>query len=798
MMDPILYQQAVDAAIPQKAELVTVIQIGLIAASVAFSAFRRPGGRKGVAPVDEAETQLFERGSLVPISYGRHWMGALHAVRGRRETRRRNSGNNEFFEQAVQLIALGPMEAFYAISSARETGDGVIIREPTQLGPFYDALEFSVSRGDDFALYPGTPDSPPPPDWVRLRMGDDWTNFAGVSAVHYDSADKGQGGGFWDEREYDCEHMTYPSSALGVPRIIVADNLNGVNPAYFLHEILTLQAPHGAAINESWIYGQGLIEFAETMNNEQIPLAGVFAGELTAGGLIEEMLVNYGMGIVELDGMLWPRTVRAGSTSGSLTLDQMDFPIQTTRSEPDDRATGVRFSFSDHARLSEKSYVPVPVNATSQLNGGVYTGEENIIFANCPSAATKISGLRRAQMLASEQATFNAGRDAERILPMDVIDAGGELFVVNVKRSDAMTGWCRFEGLVDPPLATDTQVLDPGRGVDEQLLEAEPDLLVVVLPTLEGDVPGALILRIRAHAQIDSAVVHVSAGGSPFVPAGNPIPHSSGGVALEGRPPDVERWRPEAQFNDGSAFVIPSESYDGPFEGHFFVQQLGSETSASEPEWPTTTGGEVQETVFRGQGIRWRAFADSSIVIEPLNLDYLELPDLRGDETGHQIGLLRVTVVGSETFVGYAEALISIGEPAWSAGATVAAGSAFTPASGGTGLRYVALNAGTFGATEPELFPDAIGGRVTSGDVVLEARAYRQRVQNVLWGKDGTPRPQESLVGRNVFLGRGDIGYTVRDARIRSGQAVSLKVQPRQGSRAVDLGELPTFTVTPG
>ena len=822
---------------PETAGVAVIVQLAVAAVAVAYQYFRRPETPGSTITPDDAPTQLSAIGSPIPYIKGRHVTGGIHFLRGDRKTKElqeRTGGKGgggskvttgfEYREQAGHILGIGPLANIYGTFSDREGGGATeaidiegLFNGPgdegrtgaffvDDLNATYAPVSLSTFLGEDLEVYPGATVQADPPTWAKAYMGPLWTRAPGTAIAYWDYAFKG-GTSSFPTLQYDCLFGDFRADELGVPVGIELDGITGLNPAYVLWEAMTAWPPLGGRIPLEEVDGPGILAFAELMEEEQIPLACKLGEGLTVGSMAQLHIDHYGIGLTELDGRIWVRPVRPLETRPLLDRDRIAFPIRVDRTDNDDRATAVEYSYSDFFRYSKNNTIPVGANAQTQLDGGRYDGVEPMELVNCPGAARKVAKIKRALVLADAGAKFEGGRDLERMLPGDQVDAldpdGRPVtLLVGAMEVDPVTGWCEVEALADPPLALSGGFGEAGDPNALPPLLPEPDAMVAVfsLPSPGGGA-GVGVVRVRAHNRMTVATAFVSDGSGPYVSVLPRIPYSAGGYqhnAEQGTPPV---WA--AGDYRGGAVVRDGDSGSGLIWTATPPGGADSATSGENgpPPWGTRVGEVIKELDENGNVLMsWAARAMNGLVIAPVNQDYREVPDLTGDDLAYRAGELMVMVVrDGERHVGHMRALEPVAEPEWQPNRAYDVGESMVPAGSSTGFRYVCTAAGTSDATEPSYYAFREGQEVQVGTATFEARAFLQRITGIQWAQEGTTWPPNlgALDGGEVFIVERRNLRALTDARIAAGAPVDVKVVPSLGSRAVEIDEIVAVRVTP-
>lgn len=227
----------------------------------------------------------------------------------------------------------------------------------------------------------------------------------------------------------------------------------------------------------------------------------------------------------------------------------------------------------------------------------------------------------------------------------------------------------------------------------------------------------------------------------------------------------VFRQRAHRQIN--GAFIYVSAN-----SGSFLL--IGSQNTAA-------AGGELEDAISSSSG---EVLAQSP-PFEDAAGDAANLPDLSGDAAAWQAGDL-ICKVNDEIM--YAQSVSVLPEAPWLASTAYQEGDAIIPTQP-TGYRYVCVQAGTSGGSEPSAWPQQQGQTLTDGDMVWEARHFRYRANNLIRNRRGTSRANHSSGSVLYLISATDLAPLAHPI-IQGGNTLCVKSVPFTDASTADISAI--------
>lgn len=163
---------------------------------------------------------------------------------------------------------------------------------------------------------------------------------------------------------------------------------------------------------------------------------------------------------------------------------------------------------------------------------------------------------------------------------------------------------------------------------------------------------------------------------------------------------------------------------------------------------------------------------DGPIII-PSNADILDVLDLSSDEASWLAGLQLMSINDELMFL---RNVTAVAEDEWPASTAVAEDDYVQPSDTSTGFRYVCVQAGTTGSTEPT-WPEEEGLQVTDGTAVWETRLFSYQLHGITRGEFSTTPGTHSAGDVAFIIQMADLA-SLSHPLIASGNTINIKSVP--------------------
>lgn len=770
------------------------------AISYGVQQFNRPKYKNADPPDLQGQQRPGNRGTGVPVVVGRRtvlpvdgWLGDQRAIPQTDTVRTKGSSKKEvvtgyeFAEKVLQWLVVGPAQGLHAITRRGDeywAGDLNPSNHPS-------GQAVTLDDGSVFRVYWGgysVADNPITGFSDVLSVS---SRFPGVMRIEWDRLNKGSSE-FLPQLEYEVTGQLCESSVLGSDSILT----DGINPAYAIWQVATARNGLGGGWLPDWLDRTALEEYAAACAAEDLGVNLILDGSI--GQAFEAIALDTGAMLSDHRRLGIHAMRSPAETPATLLLDRVIRKPRPARFSTINDPTRTTYSYPDKDRRHESSTISVRDSYRGRRDGAFVDDQDQLTTPTSRQVALKMGTIRQAAQGGSGRTIrVEVHRDGENIKINDVLTPdGGEIGPCRVTELefDLLTGRTEvtlLEGLMTS-LIVPGEVAEDGTAIAAR--DPEPDPLVMVIDTsaFSGGSPSLAVARSRAHEQVDSAALYVSADGGGYSRVRRTLDNSAGGEITGSIPIFPSRFVPTQSYSFGDR-VVPSSGYSGSWQGLEF-ECIATGTNNTEPSWPASIGGETP-----GGGppntARWRAVvSNTTFEFAPITSDYRDLPDLSAD-TVPWLNAETVAVASNGVAMSVRE-LAAIDETVWAASTVYTPGDYIKPLSYSTGLRYRCKTGGTSAALEPDELPTVAGQEFDDNGVVWVAEYFRQTASGLLWLEDGLNMATYPSVGDHVLIGRNALSEYIEDTRIASGFNTCVKTEPAGNGKTVELSTVTEVCVT--
>jgi hypothetical protein len=335
--------------------------------------------------------------------------------------------------------------------------------------------------------------------------------------------------------------------ATGSVQLYVESADEGANGAHLLSHVLHGPFPNGLGLDPDEFNLDSLEDVGETMLAERIPTTlwgrdGDEAVSLLAG-LMQDLGVVIGW---EIATGRWRFTaVRkvADSDRAVIGADVLLPPLPVLEAQHGDRPSDrIVFLFLNKERNFRNDAVPLDDDGQAEARGNLAIRRVQLPTITDLPTASRVAGRREQEELAhGNTLTVIANRSARLIVPGHAIDVTGIEFPLRVLsiRLDALTGKVTLDCIGDVFGADVSEYEAPPGAALPPPEEPELDLAqqIVEVPSyLSPGVQTLVVPRIRAHASIVSAAMHLSRDDLSYTVVGFEDSLQSGGLLIDALP----------------------------------------------------------------------------------------------------------------------------------------------------------------------------------------------------------------------------------------------------------------------
>lgn len=769
-------------------ETITLLAYAAIAFTAAYL-IARNARKKQTVKRDDTPTTITSRGEWLGINVNRFKAGPVFAwvgAPGDRIFTPADAGGKggggggspaNYKDRGWHILSVGVGVGLYAITDGeRVAWSGNLTPENTP-----DGTTVTTNGDGSFRVYWGTIDGNADA-LLSSRVGVD-SAWPWCFHVVWDLKDNGSSPN-WDNLEYECAVRCDANALNDSSYLITTDGgIVGINPAHYIYQLATAPRPMGGGIDPDWIDATTLEKMGVRCETEKLAMNTRIDGGQTVAATIDLICEDIGYARVQVGSRLAFLPIRGGVSAPAVSRDAL------LEGDPQREGFNLRreakllyYEFISRAINYRTQDVPAPNDGTADpTQSGQEQREEIYICSDGPTASTIAERRSRESLTDTDALTLTLGRDAVHLQVGQsfTLEDYGQLRVMSRRSNE----WGDRATLTVVPDVYAVEAADAG---DEDIVIPDAPLdvaqdLAVAVGQIEGS-DSLVVFRIRAHQAVSAARVHLSSnGGSSYTDVGSQDVAASGGALLETLPLGTAWAATTAAALDD---VVVADAGDG--YGLQFRCTTAGTTGGAEPTWPDTPG----DTVADGSVV-WTAEAiDEGPSFEPLN-DDATWSDLSGDSAGWLAGR-QLMAINGEVF--YVQSVETVEESDWLASTAYTSGDAVIPATGTTGLRYVATTTGSSDASEPT-WPTEAGETVVDNGVTWEARRFAVRPMGLIRAREGTDAEAHAVDDVAFIIARSSLA-PITDATITAGASLHIKTQPATISAAAPLSGATAVPIT--
>lgn len=564
-----------------------------------------------------------------------------------------------------------------------------------------------------FRIYWGEIDQPVDPVLADV-MGIPSGN-PGLCHVVWDSKRLGAGGKTWGQLEYllSCEFECVPS--LDAPYILDDGVSRGVNPAHAIAQIVSGPAPYGAGVPVDEIGLEALQKVSNIAITEHLPVNLWIQDGDSLEKVLQGLLSDFGIMCVQHNKRLLFNIIREEENPIPSFSDDVILAPDSEINITTQVADSSRviYTFKDENFSFRDNDIKFDDDAEA-VDSGHYRQTEVALFSPTHiEPATKIASRRISESFGDEaNLKVSACRGASYLLPGFRFDMPSVGTLVVLSVQEDT-----FSAAVQLECNPDTYALPPAVVVNED----------GIVDSFERPAPANDLAA--SFVELPLAL--------------------SGGVSRV----VVFRIRAGAHISGATVWGSPNGST---------YQSLGNQS-------PAASGGPLLTSL----GLSSTEIVEDGPIIEALNADIQQVSDLSSDSdswmSGSQILLINDEVI-------FLRNVTALSETAWQAGHTYALGDSIRPSGASTGLRYVCVDPGVSGGSQPTWPLDRLS-RVDDGGVTWEARGFRYQLKGLIRGRFGTAIASHP-VGKIAFISTQARLSTFSATFMQPGGDLCIKTQP--------------------
>lgn len=616
-------------------------------ASLAASYYLAKDAAKKQRSVGDQVTTLTNRGDFVPVVIGTRRIGYLFGWAGNRRSDTEGGGGKGsgggdgatvWYEDGWHILSAGTglrLKGIYANNRRVGAALGVIDRTTSPSG-----TTFTIPFGT-FTIYWGEDDQPVN-TYLASKLGHG-ANHGGMAFILWRNVRLGSSP-TWAQIEYvweaDCPNLTLDNSEYYVG--------TGINLAHAMLQLLCAPRPHGNGLPASAIDETTMEAFGELMEAEDIGINMVIQGGEKAQNIIGTLLQDAGCLMPQIGPRLGFLPNRyTGDPVPTFDLEIIvppDYEREINHDEED--VTRTTFTFKN---ATNNSYRDTDIKFDDDGEAGAINkavdGDSAIDTVTDGAAANVIA--RRRSMETSNTAAFKvtALRGASRLSAGQMFNhhVAGLILVMGVTPKaqspeaelDVVPSIYAVPDIDDvgEPGGGGVDPLDPGDDIGLTWFELPEELQT-------GSQTQIVVLRTRAHNQMEGAYVMVSADSSSYLTVGQQVRAAAGGLietAIASGDADPIVDGPIFEDDNGDAqFITDYSGDDVAWEAGVQIAVINDEifflqyvTLLAENVWLPSTNYSVGDYVIPtgSTGFRYRCVtAGTSLPTEPT------WPTVKGDQ----------------------------------------------------------------------------------------------------------------------------------------------------------------------
>lgn len=529
---------------------------------------------------DDTPTTISSRGSFIPVVIGRRRIGYVFGWAANREVRTEVVGTvsskgkkkkaqtqKVYYESGWHQLCVGQGVRLYRI-----TQQGKTIFD-TELDPVTHPSGSSFEALNDegtFRIYWGQVDQPIDGTLsVGTGVASKWPY---LMYIVWDKKRLGTSAN-WPEIEYEVKVQCVNSQLTGVEPELGPAGQEGMNPVLALFQLMTGSYPFGCGLEADEIDLTTLNSVDSQMDTEDFGVNILFDGGMTGDTAISKIITEAGLMLVQNGDKLAFQVIR--EPSGTLPVMDNDVLLQPDieyeLGDEDNAADRLIFVYKGRDFNYRDVDVKIDNDGQSERRRRFKSQTIQMDTVTTVDAANLVASRRSQEEFGNKQRLrVQATRGFRAILVGDLIDLDGFGNVRIVSKSyNSKDAHATLELIPDTygiPATGDNQGDVSG---EDPALDPQPDIAFTFfeLPASlsEGEI-GIIVLRLRAHYQIDEAGIHLSGdGGSSYNLSGTETYYSQGGQiesALSASTSDIVETGPTFEDANGDAQYILDLSGD--------------------------------------------------------------------------------------------------------------------------------------------------------------------------------------------------------------------------------------------
>lgn len=510
-------------------------------ASLAYGAYLAKSAAKKQKSVDDQITTLTNRGDYVPVVIGTRRIGYLFGWAGNRQSEGGSSGGKgagdapegiTWYEGGWHILCAGPAKAIHAMySNNRRIGGvlGTITREASPSG-----TTFTIPAGT-FTIYWGEDDQPVD-TWLSSKLGYS-SQHPGLCYIVWRRCKLGSSP-TWPQMEYVIE-ADCPALSLNDSEYEVEDSgFRGVNLGHALLQVLCAPFPHGNGLRASEVDDATLEALGVLMEDEKIGVNMVIEGGESADNIVGSFLQDAGVLMPQVQHRLAFLANRFTEDEAPIFGNDIITPPEFERdiNHGEEDVTRTIFTFKNQDKWAFRD-ADIPYDDDGEVSeiNKVVNGSAQIETVTNPIMANKIA--QRRWQETSNVASFKvrAVRGAMRMSAGQFFDHEefGRLRVISVL-PNAETPEAELDVIPDIYAVPSIPDMAEGGGGAVEVLEPADDVGLTWFELPEelqtGTLTQIVVLRTRAHNQMEGATVYASADSSSYQPLGRQDNAAAGGL----------------------------------------------------------------------------------------------------------------------------------------------------------------------------------------------------------------------------------------------------------------------------